>query len=92
MANKNKERKATRERVARWRAKQKAGSNGVVSSGDAERVTPYVTNVVTDAEIENLPMSLKAQIIAETNTRRVLKLPDNLRGRQEAMVRRFRGF
>ncbi len=84
MASKEEKKAAIRERVRRYRERQK-------QKVTPELVTHRVTEV-TDDEIGNLPMSLKAQIIAETNTRRVLKLPDNLRGRQEAMVRRFRGF
>jgi hypothetical protein len=85
----NKRRKATRERVRRHRERKKAEEER------RETVTPLVTirnTPVTPAEIENLPLSLKAQLNAETRRRQVLKIPDNLKERQEAMVRRFRGF
>lgn len=85
----NKRRKATRERVRRYRERQK------VEAEKREAVTPFVTignSPVTPVEIESLPLSLKMQIRNITNARKVLHLPDNLEERQEAMVRRFRGF
>jgi hypothetical protein len=39
-----------------------------------------------------LPLSLRVRFEAETRARKVLKMPDNLKERQERMVRYFRGW
>jgi len=100
----NKRRKATRERVARFRDRQKKGlaqpDTGVTGVGVTEkltdapikRVTQNVTSVVTQADIDNLPQSLKFQINSTTRSRQIFRMPDNLRERQEVAVRRFRGY
>ena len=65
----------TRERVRRYRARQK------VKSVD-----------VTDADIARLPLSIQFRLRGETRARQILRLPDNLRDRQELAVRAFRGY
>lgn len=47
---------------------------------------------VTQEEINGLPPSLKAQLAAVTRMRKVFKLADNLKEREEQMVRYFRGY
>ena len=70
--------KAVRERMRKWRASKKP-------------VTQTVTHSVTQEDIDNLPLSLKMGLDAVTRARKVLKMPDNLKDRQEAAVRGFRG-
>ncbi len=79
---KRKKDKTAKERMRRYRERL---------SGK-EVVTHIVTRVVTDEDIKNLPLSLRFQLDRETLRRKVLKQPDNLRERQENMVKRFRGF
>ena len=47
---------------------------------------------VTQADIDMLPPSLVYQLQAMTLSRKMFNLPDNLKERTEAMVRRFRGY
>lgn len=103
-----KQRKATREKVAAWRAKKKAEQNGVTntvthvngnvtSPTDVKlqipgRAAPMIGAKITTADISLLPPSLKYQLDAETRSRKIFGLPDNLKERTENMVRRFRGY
>jgi hypothetical protein len=78
---------ANRERQARFRAKQ-----GVKQT---QTVTPQplkVTQGVTQAEIDQLPPSLKYGIDMETRRRQILKMPLEIKERQIMAVRRFRGY
>ncbi len=59
-------------------------------------IDPVITVVdgrpgITASDIELLPPSLRYQIEAVSRARRALRMPDNLRERQEAAVRRFKG-
>ncbi len=81
---------AVRKRVAAWRAKQK--EKQVVTN----TVTPplqhrNVTTPVTDDEIANLPPEVKAEI-ARVSGIMVACGVNNLRERQEAAVRKLRGY
>jgi hypothetical protein len=87
MPTKDPEKKAAanRARQARFRAKQ-----GVKQT---QTVTPQPpTQGVTQAEIDQLPPSLKYAVDAETRRRQVLKMPLEIKERQEMAVRRFRGY
>ncbi len=85
------QREMTRKRVQRYRERHRKQS--IAPGSDTSKVIPQKgLRPVTDADIEALPMSLKAQLQAETNARRVFKMHDNLREREENMVRRFRGW
>ena len=75
--------KANGLKLRRYRERQK--QSGSVTSES-------VTHTVTPEGIDALPLSLKAQIEVETRAPKILHMPDNLRERQEAMVRRFRGW
>ncbi len=88
MINKKEKRLANRERQRRYRERHK----GVTAEAVTHRVTPGKLSVVTDKDIDNLPLSIKSFIMAVTRSRHTMKLPDNLRERQEAAVRNFRGF
>lgn len=96
-----KQRKATREKVAAWRAKKKAEAEAVTQGVTNTKVTNDVmvtkpvkvmSNKITQADIELLPLSLKYQLEAETRSRKIFGLPDNLKERTEMAVRRFRGY
>ena len=82
---------ANRARQARFRAKVAAESKA-----DSKPVTPHVTRgavtPVSQAEIDQLPMSLKYMVDNETRRRAILKMPLELKERQEMAVRRFRGY
>jgi len=63
--------------------------------GDVDIIIGGVTaraSVVTDADIALLPPSLRLQLEGLTRLRRIYGMPDNLKERTEAMVRRFRGY
>lgn len=68
---------------------------GVIPS---QNITPTpqkvdkITQGVTQQEIDNLPLSLRFQLDMETRRRKILKMPLELRERQEYQVRRFRGY
>jgi hypothetical protein len=79
---------ANRERQRRFRAKKVAEE----SKADSKPVTPHVTQGVTQAEIDQLPMSLKYMVDNETRRRTILKMPLELKERLDMAVRRFRGY
>lgn len=75
-----KERKATKERVRRYRERQ------------AQKIAiETVTQCVTDEEIDKLPQGEKAEIARITGIMAACGI-DNLRERQEVAVRRLRGY
>ena len=82
---------ANRERQRRFRAKVAAESKA-----DSKPVTPPVTQgvvtPVSQAEIDQLPLSLKYIIDNESRRRAIFKMPAELKERQEMAVRRFRGY
>lgn len=76
---------ANRARQARFRAKK-----GVIQT---QNVTPQPpTQGVTQAEIDQLPQSLKYGIDMETRRRQILKMPLEIEERRAQAVRRFRGY
>jgi hypothetical protein len=83
---------ANRERQRRYRERHQ---EGVIQS---QNVTPEaqkakkITQGVTQAEIDQLPQSLKFQVDSETRRRQILKMPLEIKERQEMAVRRFRGY
>ena len=83
---------ANRARQARFRAKKVAE----VPKADPKPVTPHVTQgvvtPVSQAEIDQLPPSLKYMVDNESRRRAILKMPSELKERQEYAVRRFRGY
>ena len=83
---------ANRERQRRFRAKKVAEE----SKAESKPVTPHVTQgavtPVSQAEIDQLPMSLKYMVDNETRRRTILKMPLELKARQNMAVRRFRGY
>jgi hypothetical protein len=82
---------ANRERQRRFRAKKVAEE----SKAESKPVTPHVTQGVTSvsqAEIDQLPLSLKYMVDNETRRRAILKMPSELKERLEMAVRRFRGY
>jgi hypothetical protein len=89
--DKKKARAASREAMRRKRA-------GLTTKSAIETVKPELSlkseavKPITDKDIAMLPPSLKFQLEAQTRARKMLKLPDNLRERTEAMVRMFRGY
>lgn len=89
--DKKKARAASRDAMRRKRA-------GLTPKGINETVKPALNHrsepvkLITDADIAMLPPSLKFQLEAVTRSRKVLKMPDNLRERTENAVRRFRGY
>jgi hypothetical protein len=103
-----KQRKQNREKVAAWRAKKKAETDGVTNTvthvnGKVTSPTdnmlqvpgrgaPMVGAKITAADIALLPPSLKYQLEAVTRSRKILHLPDNLKERTENAVRGFRGY
>jgi hypothetical protein len=78
---------ANRARQARFRAKQGVKQTQIVTPQPLK-----VTQGVTQAEIGQLPPSLKYAVDAETQRRQVLKMPLEIKERQEMAVRRFRGY
>ena len=89
--DKKKARAASRDAMRRKRA-------GLKTKEVVETVKPVLSprneavKPVTDEDIAMLPPSLKFQLDRETQTRRIFKMPDNLRERSEVAVRRFRGY
>jgi hypothetical protein len=79
---------ANRARQARFRAKKVAEG----SKAEPKPSNTQVTQGVTQAEIDQLPPSLKYAVDAETRRRQVLKMPLEIKERQEMAVRRFRGY
>jgi len=83
---------ANRERQRRFRAKKVAEE----SKAESKPVTPHVTQgavtPVSQAEIDQLPMSLKYMVDNETRRRAILKMPLEIKERLEMAVRRFRGY
>lgn len=83
---------ANRERQRRYRERHK---EGVIQS---QNITPNpskqipVTQNVTQADYDNLPPSLKYQVDIGTRQRQILKMPLEIKERQEMAVRRFRGY
>ncbi len=66
----------------------KADMGGIVTDGVPSFAPRYE---VVQADIDLLPPSLKAQLKAGTEIRKRHNLPDNLKERIEAMVKRFQG-
>lgn len=75
-----KEQEATRERVRRYRERQ-----------GQKKAVEFVTQCVTDEEIDKLPQGEKDEIVRVTGIMAACGI-DNLRERQEAAVRRVRGY
>lgn len=83
---------ANRERQRRYRERHKKGVIPSQNNGVTATKAQKITQGVTQAEIDNLPPSLKFQIDMETRRRQILKMPLELKERQEYQVRRFRGY
>lgn len=83
---------ANRERQKRYRERHKMG---VIPS---QNITPTaqkaekITQGVTQADYDALPPSLKFQVEQGTRARQILKIPLEIKERQELAVRRFRGY
>lgn len=83
---------ANRERQRRYRERHNQDAD---QSQNNAQVTPQpqkITQGVTQAEIDQLPHSLKFQVDSETRRRQILKMPLEIKERQEMAVRRFRGY
>lgn len=79
---------ANRERQRRYRERQK----GVTQT---QTVTPQpqgVTSPVNQSDYDAIPPSLKYMVDNETRRRQILKMPLQIKERQEMAVRRFRGY
>jgi len=83
---------ANRERQKRYRERHKTGvtpsQNNAITAPKVEKITQGVTQ----AEIDNLPPSLKFQIEQGTKVRQTLHIPLEIKERTEMAVRRFRGY
>ncbi len=83
---------ANRERQRRYRERHQEGVIQSENQGKVTPKTPKITQGVTQAEIDQLPQSLKFQVDSETRRRQILKMPLEIKERQEMAVRRFRGY
>lgn len=83
---------ANRERQRRYRERHQQGVTGTQNNGVTATKAPVKQQGVTQAEIDQLPPSLKYSVDAETRRRQVLKMPLEIKERQEMAVRRFRGY
>jgi len=82
---------ANRERQRRFRAKVAAESKADSKPCNTP-VTQGAVTPVSQAEIDQLPLSLKYMVDNETRRRTILKMPLELKERLEMAVRRFRGY
>ena len=83
---------ANRERQRRFRAKKVAEEPKAEPKPSNTHVTRGVVTPVSQAEIDQLPLSLKYMVDNETRRRTILKMPLELKERLEMAVRRFRGY
>ena len=82
---------AINERGRRFRERKRLGITFEEERAITER-KQKAKQPITQKDVDRLPLSLRGALVRETAARRVLKLPDNLRERQEIAVRRFRGY
>ena len=82
---------AATERSRRFRERQRLGISIEEEMARTERATK-AKQPITQVEVDRLPLSLSGALLRETVARKTLKLPDNLKERQERAVRQFRGY
>ena len=82
---------SNRETMRRFRERKRLGISVEEQWAEIERVRKAKLEI-TQTDVDKLPLSLRGALVRETVARKVLKLPDNLKERQEKAVRQFRGY